>query len=129
MQIIGSVRGCLEWGTRPGGGPWMHVDHCLQLNRHIREHPAPQTGNQSKGAGRRGFAPDHQPVWCFLDQVSVITTAGFIFHRDEQKRERISKARIFFYFNGCVFPEAAVRLLWKRWFEGLEAERASECRG
>lgn len=89
--------------------------------------PSPTNRKSKQRGGQKRICP-RPPASLVLPRSSLCDNhcGVYISQRRTEKRERISKARIFFYFNGCVFPEAAVRLLWKRWFEGLEAERASE---
>lgn len=88
--------------------------------------PSPTNRKSKQRGGQKRICP-RPPASLVLPRSSLCDNhcGVYISQRRTEKRERISKARIFFYFNGCVFPEAAVRVLWKRWFEGLEAERAS----
>lgn len=89
-------------GNLPWRGLWVHVG-TLSSAAQTTKRTDPQTRNQSRGAGKRRFAPDHQPARCVLDPASVITTVGFIFHRDEQKRERGYQRLEFSFTSMAVF--------------------------
>lgn len=80
----------------------MHVGP-LSSAEQTNERTDPLTRNQSRRAGKRRFAPDHQPARRFLDPASVITAVGFIFHKDEQKRERGYQRLEFSFTSMAVF--------------------------
>lgn len=85
-----------------GRGPWGRTN---SMDMVLTDKVGGKAGDRVWDPFPQVFPHRHQSILYFCDQVLGIISGGFIFHTENQKKKwRISKARIFFYFNTSCSP-------------------------